>query len=479
MSLFLKISSIGSSVKRLVFPFFSPFLIYFPIIFTIPNNISGDIHFPRNLNYTNLNSFNNLKKEQNQSVTFKKKSISVNKLQSPPKINKNKVDQSLSKFYFSYLEKMNHLDFNEKMRRIIISFLQFEVISRKRFNRGAKRLSTQAEFEDLADHIIESRWFREVIKRISSNHAYGFSEERLIRVLFSIQVASSSYDIPYPALFCLFFQESKFDFLANSHTGAKGIGQLTSIGIKEVSRLRNNKEKESLLQKTATHLNQVYNDPQINLWLEKLGFKIKLPKIKPIPKKIEFTRINSAFIREVGLELVKRGHSYGKNIGLLWYLSKKIRRGRILSERYAHTHKIFSEMLAKRYASSPSSAYNIETNILASTILFDHYYRYRWKEGKEMFNLPEDTRVILAASAYNHGQSGMRRFLINLKQEFPSLNFRDLTAKRLKYLFTSVRLKKAVQRPDYKISETSTHINKIMECSSKRTKFQNNSVNNI
>ena len=238
-------------------------------------------------------------------------------------------------------------------------------------------------------------------------------------------------------------------------------------------------DEEFLLQKTATHLNQVYNDPQINLWLEKLGFKIKLPKIKPIPKKIEFTRINSAFIREVGLELVKRGHSYGKNTGLLWYLSKKIRRGRILSERYAHTHKIFSEMLAKRYASSPSSAYNIETNILASTILFDHYYRYRWKEGEEMFNLPEDTRVILAASAYNHGQSGMRRFLINLKQEFPSLNFKDLTAKRLKYLFTSVRLKKAVQRPDYKISETSTHIDKIMECSSKRTKFQNNSDKNI
>ena len=74
-------------------------------------------------------------------------------------------------------------------------------------------------------------------------------------------------------------------------------------------------------------------------------------------------------MKEVGIELVKNGHSYGENVGLLWYLSKKIRRGRILSERYAHTHKIFSQMLAERYASSPSSAYNIETNILASTIL--------------------------------------------------------------------------------------------------------------
>ena len=140
------------------------------------------------------------------------------------------------------------------MRRIIISILQFETISRKRFNRGTKSLSSQAELEDLAEHIVESRWYREAIKRFSSNNAYGFSEERLLRVLFSIQVASNSFDIPYPALFCLFFQESKFDFLANSHTGAKGIGQLTSIAIKEISRLRKNTNKELLLQRTAKNI---------------------------------------------------------------------------------------------------------------------------------------------------------------------------------------------------------------------------------
>ena len=480
MTLFIKINLIRSFLKNLISAIFSPLIIFLSISFTIPSSISGDIDFFNNLDdHKNLSFYNKLEKQQKNSVSFKKKLTSLKKLESPPKINKNEIVQSVSKLYYSYFEKKNLLNLNEKMRRIIISFLQFESISRKRFNRGTKSLSTQAELEDLADHIVESRWFLQAIKRVSSNNAYGFSEERLLRVLFSIQVASSYFDIPYPALFCLFFQESKFDFLANSHTGAKGIGQLTSIGIKEVNRLRNNQKKELLLQKTANHLNQVYNDPQINLWLKKLGFKIKLPKIKPIPKKIEFTRINSAFIREVGIELVKKGHSYGKNIGLIWYLSKKIRRGRILSERYAHTHKIFSEMLAKRYASSPSSAYNIETNILASTILFDHYYRYKWQEGEEMFHLPQDTRVIIAASAYNHGQSGMRRFLINLKQEFPSLEFSNLTAKKLKDLFTLRRLKKAVQRSDYKISETSRHINKIMQCSSKRTKILKYSEKNI
>ena len=232
--------------------------------------------------------------------------------------------------------------------------------------------------------------------------------------------------------------------------------------------MRNNPKKELLLQKTADHLNKVYSDPQINLWLKNLGFKINLPKIKPIPKNIEFTRINSAFMREVGKKLVKNGQAYGENIGLLWYLSKKIRRGRILSDRYAHTHKVFSQMLENEYAVSPSSAYNIETNIIASTMLFNNYYRYKWKQKNEIFDLSADARVIVAVAAYNHGQSGMRRFLINLRKEFPKLEYKFLSAKKIEDLFTSSRLSKALQRPLYKVRETSRHVRNIIECSVKR-----------
>ena len=73
-------------------------------------------------------------------------------------------------------------------------------------------------------------------------------------------------------------------------------------------------------------------------------------------------------------------------------------------------------------------------------MLFNHYYRYKWQHGKELFNIPEDTRVILAASAYNHGQSGIRRFLINLKNEFPDINFKNLSAKKLSTYFTIFKL---------------------------------------
>ena len=287
----------------------------------------------------------------------------------------------------------------------------------------------------------------------------------------SIQVAANSFEVPYPSLFCLFFQESKFDFLANSATGAKGIGQLTSIGLEEVRRLRNSSKMETKLQRTANHLNQVYTDPQIQKWLENLGFKIDFAKISPIPEEVKFTRITSAFMRKVGKELVKEGQSYGENTSLLWLLSKKLRRGHILYGNHAHMHKVFSQMLEKEYASSQASAYNIETNILLSTILFNHYYRYQWRNNKQVFDIPPEARVILASSAYNHGQTGVRRFLINLKNEFPLLDFQKLSSQKLKILFTTRRLSNALQGPSQKILEASRHVRKIMDCAEKRPKF--------
>lgn len=390
-------------------------------------------------------------------------------LQSIPDLSTNQLLQSVGNLHRSYFEKKKNQFFNERMRRIIMMFMQFESISRQIFNRGTVSLPTQTDLEGLADHVVESRWYREALNRISSNNAYGFSEERMLRVLMSIHTAAHFFEVPYPTLFCLFFQESKFDFLANSATGAKGIGQLTSIGLREVQRLRNASEMELKLQKTAFHLNRVYTDPQIQKWLENLGFKINFAKISPIPEKIEFTRLSSSFMREVGKELVKEGQSYGENTSLLWFLSKRLRRGDILSNRFAHMHKVFSQMLEEQYARSQASAYNIETNILLSTILFSHYYRYRWRNNKQVFNLPPEARVILATSAYNHGQTGMRRFLINLKQEFPMLDFQALSSKKLRILFTIRRLSNAIKQSPRKIKEVSRHVRNIMDCAENRT----------
>ncbi len=389
-------------------------------------------------------------------------------LQSIPDLSTNQLLKSVGNLHRSYFEKKKNQFFNESMRRIIMMFMQLESISRQIFNRGTVSLPTQTDLEGLADHVVESRWYREALNRISSNNAYGFSEERMLRVLLSIHTAAHFFEVPYPTLFCLFFQESKFDFLADSATGAKGVGQLTSIGLREVQRLRNASEMELKLQKTAFHLNRVYTDPQIQKWLENLGFKINFAKISPIPEKIEFTRLSSAFMQDVGKELVKEGQSYGENTSLLWLLSKRLRRGDILSNRFAHLHKVFSQMLEEQYARSQASAYNIETNILLSTILFSHYFRYRWRNNKQVFNLPPEARVILAASAYNHGQTGMRRFLINLKQEFPMLDFQVLSSKKLRILFTIRRLSNAIKQSPRKIKEVSRHVRNIMDCAEKR-----------
>ena len=169
-------------------------------------------------------------------------------------------------------------------------------------------------------------------------------------------------------------------------------------------------------------------------------------------------------MREVGKDLVKEGQTYGNNTSLLWILSKRLRRGRILPSRFAHMHKIFSQLLEDRYASSPASTYNIETNILLSTILFNHYYRFRWRTNKYIFNLLPQTRVILAAAAYNHGQSGVRRFLINLKQEFPKLDFDVLSSRKLRLLLSKHRLRQALLSKSYKIEEALRHVNNIMDC---------------
>jgi len=198
-------------------------------------------------------------------------------LQFPQNMSSVQLLQNVTDKHKSYFEKKNDQHFNASMRRLFLSFIQFESISRLRFNRGTGRLISHKDLEGLADYFIDSRWYREALKRYTSNNAYGFSEERLLRVLISIQAAAHFFEVPYPALFCLFFQESKFDFLANSATGAKGVGQLTTIALREVRRLRDFSSKEILIQRTAVHLNQVYSDPQIDIWLQNLGYNLDLP----------------------------------------------------------------------------------------------------------------------------------------------------------------------------------------------------------
>ena len=368
-----------------------------------------------------------------------------------------------------YTTDSNIEHINPSAKRLFQLFMQYETISRLRYNRGSGRLMFQKDLEGLSRFIMQSRWYREALKRLSSSDIYGFSESQFIRILMTIQTGAHFFEVPYPALFCLFFQESKLDFKVVSRTGAKGVGQLTSIGLLQSNKLRKRSLHERKLQSAAKHLNQVYHDPVVLKWLNLLEMSPKLPKINPIPEQIKFTRINSSFINKIGKELVRRGHQYGKNIGLVWVLSKKIRRGDILPDRYAHAHGVFSELLEKEYAQSQASVYNIETNILLSIMLFNHYYRYRWGSNLQRFDLDSDIRIMLAIAAYNHGQSGIRRYLINLKHEFPMLVLKDLSVRKLQLLFTTRRLSRALRRPYRKVREASRHVRKVMECAEQQT----------
>lgn len=127
-------------------------------------------------------------------------------LQFPQNMSSIQLLQNVTNKHKSYFEMKNDQHINASMRRLFLSFIQFESISRLRFNRGTGRLISHRDLEGLAEYFIDSRWYREALKRNSSNNSYGFSEERLLRVLISIQAAAHFFEVPYPALFCLFFK---------------------------------------------------------------------------------------------------------------------------------------------------------------------------------------------------------------------------------------------------------------------------------
>ncbi|GIT70754.1 MAG: hypothetical protein Ct9H300mP28_05680 [Pseudomonadota bacterium] len=50
------------------------------------------------------------------------------------------------------------------MQKLLIMFMQFESISRLRFNRGTGRLLSQSNLEDLAEHIMNSSGIVNLVK---------------------------------------------------------------------------------------------------------------------------------------------------------------------------------------------------------------------------------------------------------------------------------------------------------------------------
>ncbi len=344
-------------------------------------------------------------------------------------------------------------------------FVEYDLVSRLRYKRGVGRLFEHKTVHELSDYLQQSRWYREALKRYTTYEQYGFSENRMVRTLLAMHTSAHFFDVPYPTLFCLFFQESKLDFKAVSRTGARGIGQLTSIALREMIRQRKRKSNEQLLQSAYRHLNSIYHDPLIHEWMGEMGLHPRFPQLEELPKSLLPVPSTRMIVPKVIRSLKSRGAAFAKNTGLVRLLIRKAQWGETLPIRYAQTQQVFVNVLEKTQARNPASIHHIETNVLLSSMLFSRYYRYRWSHPKGAFSLNPGSRALLAVAAYNHGPSGARRLLIHLQNEFPKLDFADISAVELARLFTPIRLAKALRRPYRKVREAGRHVRQVLRCS--------------
>ena len=79
----------------------------------------------------------------------------------PRNLNTIQLENSLNYLHLPFLEKLNAQHQIDTMQKLLILFMQFESISRLRFNRGTGRLLSQSDLEDLAEHIMNSSWYRQ------------------------------------------------------------------------------------------------------------------------------------------------------------------------------------------------------------------------------------------------------------------------------------------------------------------------------
>jgi Transglycosylase SLT domain len=316
----------------------------------------------------------------------------------------------------------------------------------------------------LIDYALKGDWLDRV-KRMTNDPVYGYSESRALRIFISTHTVAQFYEIPYPTFFCLLFQESQFDFKVRSKTGAAGLGQLTSIAIRQLQKNRKNMATEKQIQATITHLGNIYRDPIFKEYLTEMGFQSEFPNLKQFPKTIvPAGNVNSAFVKEIAKQLVKKGHSYGKNFSLVQKLTGQISRGVLLPKAYAALHPIYYETLSKA-KNSLGYTLNIETNILLSAMLLRYYMDYSWKANGTRVRLRPEVNALVAVAAYNQGPGGVQRYLSGFKQNFPKKDLSKMSLADFRSTFTSTRVASALQQTPARAKEVFEHVWKVKLCS--------------
>ncbi len=385
--------------------------------------------------------------------------------------NKNQEEQIASsdilsianQFYSDFIKKKKTPLHNENMKRMHRFAISYDSISKAHFNKGVTKLSSQRDIAELIDYALKSDWSEQVIK-MTSDPIYGYSENRALRILITNHTASHYYQIPYPTLFCLLFQESQFDFKVRSKTGAAGLGQLTSVAIRQLQINRKSKSTEDRLQSATAHIGRVYKDPKLNEILKEMGFTPDFPPLKSFPKNIVHAkRINETFAREIANQLQKQGHSFAKDLNLIRKLTDHVSRGNLAPRQYAAIHPVYLQTLAHA-KNTLGNVLNIETNILLSAMLLRYYMDYSWKVNGKRVHLTPEVRGIVAVAAYNQGRGGVTRYLNQFKQSFPNKDLNKMTLRDFKDTFTSSRVANALRQTPAQTKEVFEHVWKVKLC---------------
>jgi len=369
--------------------------------------------------------------------------------------------------YESFNKKADSVFPNDPLKRLHHFLNTYDLISKLRYRRAASFLTCQKTLPELVDYIMSSRWYKEFLIPVSTDDVYDYSENTALRILISAHTAAHFFQIPFPTLFCLIFQESKFDFKIKSYTGALGLGQITGIALKQINLIRKNEPDENRrLLAAAHHIKNIYIDPVIDELLRDIGFYPMFPKLEAFPDRIQkFSPYRWKVVKQVSQELIRKGFSYGKNLGLVRRLIKRDLKGEVLRGKYAAVHPALLKITDVNYGKKFGTVLNIETNLLVSAMLLRHYMNYEWIVWNRKIHLQPSLAAIMAIAAYNQGPSVIREYIRYLLKLYPRYKIEQATSKDHRLFLSKKGIRRAMKNKSKRVDELFEHIRKITRCS--------------
>lgn len=369
--------------------------------------------------------------------------------------------------YEAFNKKIDSAFPNDPLKRLHRLLNTYDLISKLRYRRGVSFLSCQKSLPELVDFIMSSRWYKEFLIPVSTDDLYDYSENTALRIILSAHTAAHFFQIPFPTLFCLIFQESKFDFKIKSYTGALGLGQITGIALKQINLIRENEQDENRrLLAASNHIKNIYTDPVIDELLRDIGFYPMFPQLGTFPDRIQkFDPYRWTVVKQVSKELIRKGFSYGNNLSLVRRLIKRDLKGEILRGKYAAVHPALLKVTDVNYGKKYGTVLNIETNLLVSAMLLRHYMNYEWIVWNRKIHLQPSLAAIMAIAAYNQGPSVIREYIRYLLKHYPRYKIEQATSKDHRLFLSKKGIRKAMKNESKRVDELFEHIRKISRCS--------------